>query len=265
MILLALIIVIILFVRKNRADSQKKSSEEGNRETENQENNDQSVTVRSDVYTELGQIREPDSTYMSLVHFENIGDNIGPSIVIGENHDYINEAVITEPQIFSPTSQDYVIPATNNLATLELRTLHWRQRPLAVSQNLVFYVNFFSTIILNNYKLSKMLLFDWLHYSTLSIRGYSALQVPIILSFYRLEQMYVNRSIFPLGGGDLINIWILKITYYYAHKKITCIKSRVSDLIIIRCLVCMVQTLFQNIYYLTAWLKCFSTPNEIRW
>jgi hypothetical protein len=124
MILLALTIVIILFVRKNRADSQKKSSEEGNRETENQENNDQSVTVRSDVYTELGQIREPDSTYMSLVHFENIGDNIGPSIVIGENHDYINEAVITEPQIFSPTSQDYVIPATNNLATLELRTLH---------------------------------------------------------------------------------------------------------------------------------------------
>ena len=105
---------------------QKKSSEvENNGETESEERNTHSITVRSDVYTELDQNREPDDTYMSLVHYENSNDGFVPSFVIdSSNVDYINEPVITTLVKLSSTSQDYVIPDTNGLVTLEIQELH---------------------------------------------------------------------------------------------------------------------------------------------
>ena len=126
MIFVALIIIIILLLRKSKVAIQKISSEvENNGETENQEDNDQSITVRSDVYAELNQNREPDDTYMSLVHYENSNERFVPSFVIDtSNVDYINEPVITTPEVFSNTSQDYVIPDTNGLVTLEFQPLH---------------------------------------------------------------------------------------------------------------------------------------------
>ena len=79
MILLALIIIIILLIRKNKIAARKTSSrEENDKETKNRENNDQNVT-ESGVYTELGDNRGPDNTYMSLVHHENPCGNFGPS------------------------------------------------------------------------------------------------------------------------------------------------------------------------------------------
>ena len=125
-IFFALIIIIILLLRKSKVAIQKKSSEvENNGETENQEGNDQSITVRGDVYTELDQNREPDDTYMSLVHYENSNEGFVRSFVIDtSNVDYINEPVITTPEILSSTVQDYEIPDTNDLVTLEFQELH---------------------------------------------------------------------------------------------------------------------------------------------
>ena len=110
-VLLALIIVIIFLVRKNRATDKKSSEEENNRGTENQQNNDQSVK-ESDLYTELDLHREPDNTYMSLVHYENPDEGRVPTRVFGKNVNCINESVITEPQISSITGHDYEIPKT---------------------------------------------------------------------------------------------------------------------------------------------------------
>jgi hypothetical protein len=110
-VLLAIIIVIITILVGI------KKREENNTETENQHYNDQSITeFESDGYTELDQNREPENTYMSLVHYENPDDGPqGRSFVVDSNVNYVNEEVIWELQT---TSHDYEIPAANSLATL---------------------------------------------------------------------------------------------------------------------------------------------------
>ena len=104
MVLLALIIVMILLVRKNRAAGRNNSSSrENNKETGNQDNNDQTKSENDVVYTEPDQdCKLENSNHVPL--FLNGSDNV----------DYINEQIITTPQIFSVTSQDYVIPNTKN-------------------------------------------------------------------------------------------------------------------------------------------------------
>jgi hypothetical protein len=98
MILLALIILIILLVCKNIASKEKESPKEGNnRQMENQGNNNQTFT-ESDGYTDLHHNREPDNIYSSLNLYENPDDifdrsflNYGPSYVVGNNINYINQ------------------------------------------------------------------------------------------------------------------------------------------------------------------------------
>ena len=110
MILLALIIIIILLIRKNKVAAKKISSrEENDKETKNQDNNGQNV-AESDVYTGLDDNREPDDTYMSLVHHEIGCDKSGASNMTGS---YSNH--VTTPVAFVATkSFSYVIPPSNH-------------------------------------------------------------------------------------------------------------------------------------------------------
>ena len=106
MILLALIIIIILLIRKNNIAARKTfSREENDKETGNRENNDLQNVTESGVYTELENNREPDNTYMSLVHHENPCGNSGPSCMI-EN--YTNH-VMTPQSFRAPDDFSYVI------------------------------------------------------------------------------------------------------------------------------------------------------------
>ena len=107
MILLALIIIIILLIRKNKIAAKKKSlREENHSEPKNQDDTDQNVT-ESGVYTELDDNREPEKTYMSLVHYENLYDNPDASNMTGS---YDNN-VTTPLEIVATKDFSYVIPS----------------------------------------------------------------------------------------------------------------------------------------------------------
>ena len=105
-------------MRNNRAIGKSKSSRgENDEETENQDNDDQTLS-EDHVYTERDQNRELDNSRMSLIHYENSNEDFVSLYVIdSSNIDYINEPIITRTSIFSTTSQDYEIPDTNNTET----------------------------------------------------------------------------------------------------------------------------------------------------
>ena len=92
MVLLALIIVVILFVRKNRAADRNNSSRgKSNRDTDNHENNDQTISENDVVNTEPDQDRKRDKTF---AHYEN-SNNVPVFLYDSSNFNLINGQVIT--------------------------------------------------------------------------------------------------------------------------------------------------------------------------
>ena len=110
MIFLALIINIILVLRRNKASDINSSRENNNKETEEQQYDEQSF-AENEGYTDLHQIREPDNIYASLYQYEYPDNTSVRPYVIANQINYSNDhvKVITEAQ--EPQRRcSYVIP-----------------------------------------------------------------------------------------------------------------------------------------------------------